>query len=58
MKEMKTFFCNPGGEDVGVQTAVFSCQLNLQEFVFGECPVPGVIAERSHMIPGRAKLRR
>lgn len=55
---MKTFFCNPDGEDVGMQTAVFSCQLNLQEFVFGECPVPGVIAERSHMIPGRAKLRR
>lgn len=34
MREIKTFFCNPGTEDLGVQTGVFSCQLNLEEFVF------------------------
>lgn len=58
MREIKTFFCNPGTEDLGVQTGVFSCQLNLEEFVFRECPVPGVIAEHSWVIPGREKLRR
>lgn len=57
-KEMKTFLCTPGTEGLPVQIGVFSCQLNLQEFVFGECPVPGVIAEHSCVIPGREKLRR
>lgn len=47
--EMKTSLCLCNPE-------CFPAQLNLQEFIFGGCPMPGVIAELSCVIPGREKL--